>query len=281
MSVASRWNLRVENDCLFVDDVSLRKVILQHNTRAGMMPYIHPLRTGDGKVCITEDSPSHHPHQHGIQAAFTGVNGCDFWHYPGNHPGHVVGAIQPSLPRILDTNPPHWSIESVWRLADGSHVLAETQDWSLTSAGELLFLDLDWSLLSTTHAFIKQYAYGGLFIRMPFRRYFGASVLNSTGLQDDDTEQQTAAWVDLFMPIEDSEMGAGITTCDHPNNPGHPAKWRVDGSRGINPSPCIPKDIVLPIGESMRYRYRLILHSGPLIVEEIDKLWKAYAEEKE
>ena len=280
MSTTSRWHLRVENDCLFIDDIAVGKVILQHNTRAGMMPYIHPLRIGDGRVCITEDSPSHHPHQHGIQVAFTSVNGCDFWHYPGHHPGHVVGLIQPSLPRIVDTDPPRWSIETVWRHADGSHLLAETQVWSLTAAGDLLILDLDWSLLATRDAVIKQYAYGGLFIRMPFRKYFDASVFNSVGLRDDDTEQQAAAWVDLFMPIEDSEMGAGITTCDHPNNPGHPARWRVDGSRGINPSPCIPNDIELLTGESIRYRYRLILHSGRLAVEEIDKLWTAYAQEK-
>ena len=280
MSVTSRWNLRAENDCLFVDDVSLGKVILQHNTRPGMLPYIHPLRIGGGKVCITEDSPSHHPHQHGIQTGFTGVNGCDFWHYPGHHPGHVVGLIQPSLPRILDTDPPRWTIEAVWRHADGSHVLAETQDWSLFADGELLLLDLDWRLLAITDVCIEQHAYGGLFIRMPFRRDYGASVLNAEGLQEDDTEQQAAAWVDLLIRIEGSEIGAGITTCDHPDNPGHPVKWRVDGSRGINPSPCIPDDIDLPAGAAMRHRYRLILHSGPLPAQEIDKLWTAYAQQK-
>ena len=93
MSVASRWNLRSENDCLFVDDTSLRKVVLQHNARPGMMPYIHPLRTADGSICLTADSPWHHPHQHGIQLAFTDVNGCDFWHYPGQRPNQVVGLI--------------------------------------------------------------------------------------------------------------------------------------------------------------------------------------------
>ena len=65
MPIASRWNLRAENDCLFVDDTSLGKVVLQHNARPGMMPYIHPLRTADGSICLTADSPWHHPHQHG------------------------------------------------------------------------------------------------------------------------------------------------------------------------------------------------------------------------
>ena len=115
MSVASRWNLRSENDCLFVDDTSLRKVVLQHNARPGMMPYIHPLRTADGSICLTADSPWHHPHQHGIQLAFTDVNGCDFWHYPGQRPNQVVGLIQAEHPAHLGNGSP--ALEDRDRLA--------------------------------------------------------------------------------------------------------------------------------------------------------------------
>ena len=279
MSVASRWNLRTENDCLFVDDISLGKVVLQHNARPGMLPYIHPLRIADGSICLTEDSPWHHPHQHGIQTGFTGVNGCDFWHYPGQRPNQVLGRIEPNTPRILSTAPPRWRIESVWRHADGSHVLAERQDWSLHADDDLLFLDLDWTLRSIADACIEQHGYGGLFVRMPYRSDYGATVINSFGMEDDDTEQQAAAWVDLYMRIEKSKIGAGITVCDHPDNPGHPVKWRVDGQRGINPSPCISQSINLPAGAAMRHRYRLILHSGPLSAKQINKLWEVYVQE--
>ena len=115
---------------------------------------------------------------------------------------------------------------------------------------------------------------------MPFRRSSGASVLNAAGKQDDDTEQQAAAWVDLFMPLEGSEIGAGITVLDHPDNPGHPVKWRVDGQRGINPAPCIPGALKLPAGNSLRHRYRLILHSGQQAADQINALWAAYAQKE-
>ncbi|MEM7031732.1 MAG: PmoA family protein [Chloroflexota bacterium] len=281
MSNQSNLKPRIENDCLFVDDVSLGRVMLQHNARPGLMPYIHPLRIAEGKICLTEDSPWHHPHQHGIQIAFTGVNGNDFWHYPGQRPDQDVGLIIPSQPRILSEEPPAWRIETIWRHKDGTHLLAGQQDWSMQAEDELFFLDLDWTVRAISDSRIKQYPYGGLFIRMPWRKYYGASVVNSNGLKDDDTEQQPAAWLDLYMPLEYSDIGAGITVCDHPENLGHPVKWRVDGSRGINPSPCIPGDIDLPAGASMRHRYRLILHSGELSVEQIEVLWAAYAEQGE
>ena len=59
MSNAQRWRLRLANDCLFIDDISLGRNILQHNARPGLRPYIHPLRisNSDGIVCLTEDSP--------------------------------------------------------------------------------------------------------------------------------------------------------------------------------------------------------------------------------
>ncbi len=277
MAVTARWKLRTENNCLFVDDVSLGKVVLQHNARPGLRPYIHPLRIGDGTACLTEDSPWHHPWQHGIQTGFHGVNGCDFWLDPGQHPEHLIGTIEPSAPRVSGTEPPCWTIEAIWRHADGNLLLTEQQIWSLLEADELLFLDLNWTLQAIPDVQIEQHSYGGLFIRMPFRRGSGASVLNAVGRQDDDTEQQAARWVDLHMPLENSEIGGGITICDHPGNPGHPVKWRVDGQRGINPAPCIPEAIDLPAGTAMRHRYRLILHSGSIPAERIDRLWAEYA----
>ena len=287
MPATSRWNLRIENNCLFADEIKSGRVVLQHNARPGLRPYIHPLRGPDGKSCLTEDSPWHHPWQHGIQTGFHGVNGCEFWEDPGQRPGSSIGSIEASTPRILATDLPSWSIEAIWRHKNGSYLLAEQQTWSLSSqaslAGgvstELLFLDLDWRLQAIPDIHVEQHAYGGLFARMPFREDRGSHVLNAAGKRDNDCDDQAAAWVDLFMPIDGSDVGAGITICDHPQNPGHPAQWRVDRQRGINPSPCIPAAIELAAGQTMRHRYRLLLHAGTLPAARIQELWKTYANE--
>ncbi|HIN32165.1 TPA: hypothetical protein EYM82_25155 [Candidatus Poribacteria bacterium] len=264
---------------MFVDDISHGKVIPQHNARPGLRPYIHPLSLAGGSVCLTEDSPWHHPWQHGIQTGFHGVNGCDFWLDPGQHPDLPIGTIEPNSPRISGATPSSWTIEATWWHTDGSLLLVEQQIWSLSVVGEHLFLDLDWLLQAIPDIHIEQHAYGGLFIRMPFRRDYGASVFNSAGHQGDDTEQQAAAWVNLHMPIEDSHVGGGIAVLDHPTNPGHPVKWRVDGQRGINPAPCIPSPIELPAGSAIHYCYRLILHSAPMSFDQVDELWLRYAQQ--
>ena len=155
--------------------------------------------------------------------------------------------------------------------------MVERQEWQLKPSGELLYLDLDWRVMAVPDIHIDQCLYGGFFIRMPWRPDRGAEVINSEGKKDDECEQQQAAWVDLFMPIDSNEVGSGITTFDHPENPGHPAYWRVDGSRGINPSPCIPAAIELTSGETLSHRYRLVIHDGRLTSDQIQEHWERYA----
>lgn len=277
MQKSPRWYPRVTNDCLFIDDLLLSKVVLQHNARPGLRPYIHPLRLNDGRSCLTEDSPWHHPWQHGISTGFHGVNNCDFWLDPGQHPSMIIGKIEPKTPQILNMDEPKWSIEATWRHANGDELLAEEQIWSLKEDNDYLCLDLAWALRAIPRIHIVDDEYGGLFIRMPFRSSANTTVLSSTGLKDSATEQQAAAWLSLHMPLENNDSGGGITVFDHPENPHHPAKWRVDHQRGINPSPCISGDIDLPPGDVLRHRYRLVLHENKLTYDEINRLWLTYS----
>ena len=271
------WQLRLEHGCVFVDDHNSDRVVLQHNVHPGSRPYIHPLRIGGGNACLTEDSPWHHPWQHGVQTCFVGVNGCDFWTYPGTKPGQALGTVETDASRIIADDPHRWEVDARWRHADGGVVFFDRQQWTLRPGAdadradgtEQLLLDLEWTMQAVTDVEIAQHAYGGLFIRMPFRATTGAAVLSSEGNRDDDTEQQQASWVALSMPVEVSTgnpggeaVHAGIVVFDHPSNHGHPSHWRVDTQRGINPSPCIPAPVQLAAGEAMTLRYRMLLHFG-------------------
>ncbi|HCK08387.1 MAG TPA: hypothetical protein DHW45_00850, partial [Candidatus Latescibacteria bacterium] len=273
------WKTRIANNCLFIDDLETGRVVLQHNSRPGMRPYIHPLRGVDEQTCLTEDSPWHHPWQHGIQTGYHGVNGCDFWFDPGQNAKVEIGTIEPSSPEVFDAGEPSWLIQSAWRHSNGSELLREKQTWSLRHAEDVLLLDLVWTITAIPYVTIEQGSYGGLFIRMPFRSDRDTKVVNSSGLEDDATEQQPAAWVDLRMPVNKGDVLAGITLLDHVANPRHPAHWRVDGQRGINPSPCIPREITLSADEEMTHRYRMVLHDGTLVIDRIEELWESFGNE--
>ena len=277
---STRWQMRITNNCLFVDDLLAGRNVLQQNARPGMRPYVHPLRIGEkGTVTLTEDSPWHHPWQHGLQTGYHGVNGCSFWFDPGQVTQVDIGTIEPGALQILKADPPTWSVDALWRHTDGNLLLIEKQTWSMSSGiGKSVYLDLDWSLQAVPDVSIDQNEYGGFFVRMPFRKQVGATVFNSAGQVGDEAEQQAAAWIDLIMPIEGPGAEAGMTLMDHPSNPGHPALWRVDGQRGINPAPCIRGKIELSSGETMAHRYRMVLHEGAMSATDIKVEFAAYAQ---
>ena len=302
------WQIRSEHGCVFVDDRDVGRVVLQHNVHPGTRPYIHPLRIGQGSACLSEDSPWHHPWQHGVQTCFVGVNGCDFWTYPGTKPGQALGTVETDASRIIADDPHRWGVDSRWRHADGGVVFFDHQEWTLrpgADAGcadgpEQMLLDLQWTMQALTEVEIAQHAYGGLFIRMPYRAATGAAVLSSEGRRDDDTEQQRASWVAVSMPVDVATGGtlggtrggaggeavrAGIVVLDHPSNRGHPSHWRVDKQRGGNPSPCIAAPVQLAAGEAMSLRYRMLLHFGEVGVggldpDRVQQLWQSFASEE-
>ena len=223
----ARWKSRVANNCLFIDEVESGRIVLQHNARPGLRPYIHPLRGVDGQACLTEDSPWHHPWQHGIQTGFHGVNGCDFWFDPGQNAKAVIGTIEPSTPEVLGEDPPRWSIEAKWCHEDGRELLHEKQTWMLSDGDEVLYLDLDWEVAAVPDVTIEQGQYGGFFIRMPFRSDREAKVVSSSGLEDDATEQQPAAVAVVVM--EPAQALEAPEARDWRVHRDHPQPWSVPG----------------------------------------------------
>ena len=137
-----QWSIRVENNTLYIDDTKSGNVVLQHNARPGLRPYIHPLRGPDGKTCLTEDSPWHHPWQHGLSTGFHGVNECDFWFDTGQKAGMAIGNIDTSLPRTVTGDRPRWAVEAMWRNVEGCFLLFEQQTWSMDRDDEVVLLDL-------------------------------------------------------------------------------------------------------------------------------------------
>ena len=245
-------------------------LLLQQQSAAGRRPYIHPLYIPGADFCLTEDSPEHHPWQHGIYTGFHGVAGSDFW----LDQGESVGRIEPSKPEQIDGQT--WSVTSAWRHHQGHVVLQETQQWTLQIEDGRVHLDLLWSLNAPVDIEIEQHAYGGLFIRMPFRHALPCHVINSNGQTDDDCEQQTAAWLAMDMQIPDTKAFASMAVFHYPQNGSPEIEWRVDGTRGINPSPVIAGALRLKKNQERQWRYRIIASAEKNNVTEIEGFYQQH-----
>lgn len=246
--------------------------ILTQHALPEMRPYLHPLVAPDGKGILTEKSPGHHKHQMGIYLGLLKVNGRDYFHQFGKvnfrRKGAEISAAEGK--RVA------WSTR--YELLDGKDnaQLEETQAWTFRHEGDMYLLDLDWTLKAVTDVEVKKHAYGGLFVRMPWRRETGGKAVNSEGQADRAAEGQRARWVDIGLPIPGRDDRGHIAILDHRENPEHPIPWRVDGQLGVGPARSRVGDWGLKKGETYRARYRLVVYTGETDTERIEAAWKAF-----
>ncbi len=257
------------------------QILLMQNACADKRPFIHPITAPDGDGTLTEDAPAHHPWQHGLYVGLNDVDGVGFWSEGlGATPNPSDGTFHP---RPLPTpsvagNRASWIVTSDWRRPDGTASLTETQAWTLVDRGDAYELDLAWTLTAPRALRFGQHAYGGLFVRMPYRD--GGSVLTSGGHRDcASAEAQRARWVAIAMPIPDRRAGdriAGMAMMDHPANAEHPVPWRVDGQLGIAPSRCIAGAWTLAADVPTTARYRVFIRAGTPDPAAIEASWSRF-----
>jgi hypothetical protein len=89
------------------------------------------------------------------------------------------------------------------------------------------------------------------------------------------TDQKRAAWCTVERPFGDSVYG--IAVFDHPDNPNHPAGWRVDQQGLINPAVSFFGDWSLQAGKERVFRYGILIYQGPGQAEALDREYKAFA----
>ena len=256
--------------------------IIVQNAAADFRAYIHPIIVPGGSVSVTEDAPDHHPWQHGLYVGFNEVNGAGFWH-EGMHP-HVSDDDGSFHPRIIGSatasgSTAGWSVESEYRDKNGAALLTETQQWAFTDLGDHYVLDLVLSLHALTDLTFGRYDYGGLFVRMPFRKEIGGRAYNSNGLENGDAEAQRADWVATQMPISGLEEEVTVVITDHPTNREHPVPWRIDNELGVVPSVSIAGPWHLGNGHDEVFRHRVIVYARPVDSSTINASWADFSKQ--
>ena len=228
-------------------------IIQQGDSKNHTRPYIHPLRSPDGKHVLTQFSPGHHKHQTGLYWGQTRINKRDFFHnYGKDYWKHIKNSLGNNSmefnSQLLDEN--------------SAPMLEDRQQWNYTPGEGHYILDLTWTGTAIQDVTIGRYSYGGLFLRMPWKRGIKASCLNSEGMKNQQGEGKAARWVDLAMQIDGMKKMAHIAMIDHPKNQGYPTLWRIDGQFGVGPALARRGDIRIQKGESLTYRYRLVVYES-------------------
>lgn len=248
------------------------RVLTQH-VKTDVRPYIHPILAPDGIGELTEFSPEHHKHQTGLYWGLKKVNGRDYFMNWKSDYWRKVSA------KVIKKRGATVQWQSTYDLLDdkGNPILMETQKWSMQEVDGKFILDIEWIGDARENISIEKFYVGGLFLRMPWSKETGGTVVNSNGQKNSEAELQRANWNDIGVPIKGRNDEGHIAIFEHPSNTGFPNAWRVDNELGVGPSRQISGDWNIPKGNSEKMRYRLIVYTGAFNADIISRLWKEYS----
>ena len=264
--------------------------IVVANAKQDHRPFIHPIIAPDGKGSVTEYSPGHHPHQTGLYWGFTRVNGTLDMHsipkdslykifyrnkYTNKKASNLMGRDffhryqgdywQLKSATVTDSSGEIVSWETVYNMLDddGNTFMVETQKWSMKIVDGEYELDLDWHGDALDgDVTINEFEYGGMFLRMPWRKGMPAEAINAARQVNKAAEGQKAMWLNVGMQLEGRDDFANVTIWDHPLNDGSPTAWRVDGQFGVGPSRAISGDWTIEEGTRSTFKHKIVVHTG-------------------
>jgi hypothetical protein len=247
-------------------------------------PFLAPLRTSSS-VIVTRRWPMEtipgesrdHPHHRGLFIGYGDINGINFWENdPASKPSpenpQVKGKL---LVQKVQISRPGTIVATIdWNAPDGATVLGE--QWTLTfyaKPADVRMLDVETVLTAKQEARFGDTKEGFFAIRVEdsMAGKNGGVLRSSNGATGEkNVWGKRADWVDYSGTVDGQKVG--ILVFDNPGNYNHPPRWhaRDYGLFAVNPFGVKEFDpeskdtggYDLKAGDHLRFRYRVIVHSG-------------------
>src|SRR5271170_5230556 len=258
-----------------------------------------------------------HPHHAGMWFNYGNVNGFDFWNNSDAIPPEnraKMGSIYQE--KILSTKSGpdrgEFAVESVWITGTGEKILDETTLYVFAKQGDARVIDQITTLKALDHVVFNDDKEGLLGIRVAswlesptekggvFTDANGKTTkvadagspgasgiyLTSEGKKGDQAWGTVGRWCTLTGSTDNNVVTIAIV--DHPGNPGYPTYWHARGYGlfAANPlgrkifDPTKPAlNFVIDKGQSVTFRYRVLLYPHAVTPQEMNDEADSFAED--
>ena len=246
-------------------------------------PYLGPLFEAFGgqmtRLDLSADSMDH-PHHRSLWISQE-ANGIDFW----NEPAGVHGFIRnQSVDHIICGGAyAAFTANNLWTSHGGEPVMNETTRYTLyNTPHEAALLDVNIKYMASygdvTLGATKEA--GPLAIRMTpgmsVSKGTGTIVSGTGGINEAETWMRRAPWLDYCGAVE--THACGVAMLDHPDNFGFPTHWHVrDGGLMAANNFLRLGAISLSKGESVAWKYRVVVHNGGTVAADIAGRFEDFA----
>jgi len=247
-------------------------------------PYLHPLRTAKG-VTVTRRYPMEdvagekrdHPHHRGLWFSHGDVNGWDFWANERNQKGVGKGRGEIVLDKLgkVKSGKKEGSVEAsyTWKDGDGKALLADTRRMVFHAGGPHRIIDYQVTLKALTDVKFGDTKEGTFALRIvkELDETNSGTMTSSTGAtKEKDIWGKPFPWVDYLGTLNGEPTG--IAFMDHPKNPRYPTHWHarayglfasnIFGLHDFYRDKTKDGSLVLKLGESTTFRFRVVIHNG-------------------
>jgi hypothetical protein len=225
--------------------------------------YIHPLCLADGTP-LTLDGPPDHVHHRGLMAAWSEVNGVDFW--GETNPARHGAIVHQGFDRLRTKMPAEIATSNYW-VADGKILLTERRRILVPRpAADGVWLEWRSELTATEPVKLAagEHVYNGLGIRF-VHSMDGGGTLNSAGSTAiEKANGEPARWCAYYGKLDGPAASGGVALFDHPSNPRHPnAFFVMNKAFGyMSAAPTFRAPFELGRGSSIAFRWGVLAFPG-------------------
>jgi len=241
-------------------------------------PYFWPVNGPVSSKSITTETSEPYPHHHSLFFGCDRVNGGNYW-----QDVNARGQIISQGPKIVEAAGKQvvFTDECLWRRPGTEPIISDTRRIVVTAPSEdVRLIDFEISLkplvdieiLKTNHALFSARVVPELCVKS------GGTLINAEGkTSEKGTFGANSPWCD-YSGTRDG-VTEGIAILQNPRNRWFPSKWFTRDYGFFSPTPMYWLEggkLELPKGETLKLKYRVVVHSGDAKKAQIDGKYEQY-----
>ena len=273
--VAQKFNSKID---VLINNNLFTSYILSQDEK---YPFFFPVN-GPSNASVTSMRNANYPHHSSLFFGCDKVNGGNYWQ-EGLERGQIVSIradiIESGNDKVIIEN------ECIWRRPNASAPIKDTRKITITAPSKEVFqIDFDVTLEMLMDVVIEKTNHSLFSGRMDadLAVINGGTMINSNGEKGEkETFGKKAAWIDFYGKRGDKQEGMAIM--QHPSNEWYPAPWFTRDYGFFSPTPMYwpqnDKETNLKKGQTIKLKYRVLVHSGDTSTAKIAEQFEKYKTE--
>ena len=273
--VAQKFNSKID---ILINNNLFTSYILSQDEK---YPFFFPVN-GPSNASVTSLRNANYPHHSSLFFGCDRVNGGNYWQ-EGLERGQIISIradiIESGNDKVIIEN------ECIWRRPNASAPIKDTRKITITAPSKEVFqIDFDVTLEMLMDVVIEKTNHSLFSGRMDadLAVINGGTMINSNGEKGEkETFGKKAAWIDFYGKRGDKQEGMAIM--QHPSNEWYPAPWFTRDYGFFSPTPMYwpqnDKETNLKKGQTIKLKYRVLVHSGDTSTAKIAEQFEKYKSE--